>query len=254
MKKLFLLTIISIFALSLAVQAQIDDSNYYSRNLDNYARDLKRYSVDLVDATERDLRRGRRNNSRAEVQNAFRARQLDASAGLLQQMISDNRPADELRYATSAISDLLRGAPNYGLGGNLWRSAANSLNDINRELGGGNFGGGRDNDRDRDRGRDRNSSGSVVWRGVVDNRIQLEISGRRITQRTTAGKTYPNGTYNFTSSLPRGNVNIDVDKKDGRGKVRVLQRPDRSNNYTAVIEIEDDDGGADNYQLEIFWN
>lgn len=252
MKKILLLTMVSIFALSLSIQAQIDDSNYYSRNLDNYARELKRYSVDLVDATERDLQRGRRNNSRAEVKNAFRARQFDASAALLQQMISANRPADELRYAASEISDILRGAPSYGAGGNLWRSAANSLNNINREL--GNNRGGRDRD-DRDRGgRDRNSRGSVIWRGVVDNRIQLAIRGNRITQRTIAGKTYARGTSSFTSSLPRNDVNIDVDKKNGRGKVRVLQSPNRSNRYTAIIEIEDDDGGADNYQLEISWN
>lgn len=242
---------VSIFVFGLSAQAQIDDSNYYSRNLDNYARDLKRYSVNLVDAAERDLRRGRRNNSRAEIQNAFRARQLDASAGLLQQMIKDNRPADELRYATSEISDLLRGAPRYGSGGNLWRSAANSLDDINRELG-SNRGGGRDNGGDSGRG--RNSSGSVIWRGTVDNKIQLSIRGNRLSSYTVAGKTYTSNNYSFTSPLPRRDVRVEVDKKDGRGKVRVFQQPNRSNNYTAVIQIEDDDGGADNYQLEIFWN
>ena len=252
MKKLVLLTIVSIFVFGLSVQAQ--NAEYYSRNLGDSARDLKRYSVDLVDSTERNLRRGR-NNNRAEIQNAFRARQLDASAGLLQQMISDNRPADELREATSIVSEILRGAPTYGTTGNLWRSAATSLDNLNREL--GNSGGGRGRGRGDGNGRGGrggNSTGSVVWSGYVDNKIQISIRGNQLSSYTVAGKTYASNNYRFSSSLPRQDVSISVDKKDGRGDVRVVQQPSRSNNYTAVVEIEDKDGGADNYQLEIYWN
>jgi hypothetical protein len=33
----------------------------------------------------------------------------------------------------------------------------------------------------------------------------------------------------------------------------VIQRPSANNNYTAVIEIDDKDGGADMYDIEIAW-
>ena len=251
MKKFILLTIVSIFVFGLSVQAQ--NAEYYSRNLGDSASNLKRSAVDLVDSTERDLRRGRSNN-RTEIQNAFRARQLDASAGLLQQMINDNRPADELREATSIVSGILRGAPTYGTTGNLWRSAATSLDNLNRELGNNNGrGGGRDNGNGRG-GRGGNSNGSVVWSGYVDNKIQISIRGNQLSSYTVAGKTYASNNFRFSSSLPSQDVTVRVDKKDGRGDVRIFQQPSRSNNYTAVIEIEDGDGGADNYQLEIYWD
>lgn len=256
MKKFILLTVVSIFLFGMSVQAQTPE--YYSRSLDNYARDLKRYSVDLVDTTERELKRGRRNN-RNEIQNAFRARQLDASAGLLQQMISGNRPAEELRDAASIVSELLRGAPTYGTTGNLWRSASASLDDLNRELGStGRFGGGDGGvfggDSDGFGGGSGNRNGSVVWNGSVDNKIQLTIRGDRLTSYTIAGRTYPSNNFRFTSPLPRRDVTIRVDKKDGRGDVRIYQQPSRANNYTAILEIEDKDGGADNYRLEVYWD
>jgi hypothetical protein len=33
----------------------------------------------------------------------------------------------------------------------------------------------------------------------------------------------------------------------------VLQQPSRENDYTAVIQVFDPDGGADNYDLEVSW-
>ena len=96
-------------------------------------------------------------------------------------------------------------------------------------------------------------SGRVFWRGMVDDRVQLSIRNNRINTLTVSGSQYPDGTYNFTSPLPRRNVSVDVTKKKGRGDVRVLQQPARSNDFTTIIEISDTDGGAKEYQLEIYW-
>ena len=46
---------------------------------------------------------------------------------------------------------------------------------------------------------------------------------------------------------------VEVDKKEGRGDVNVIQQPSRQNNWTAIIEIRDKDSGARNHNLEIFW-
>lgn len=236
MKKVFFLTLIfTIYILS--VQAQI-------RRLDNLANQLKRQAVDLADSTSQDLKRGFSNN-RSEIETAFLAQQLDASAGLFQQLVRDNRSASELRDAASILTDLVRRAPNFGTNSNLWQNAQNSVKDINRELGGNNNG---------DSGDSGNQpTGRAFWRGRVDKEVRLIIKGRNIETQLISGNPNPAGTFSFADPLPTRNVKVEVNKKEGRGKVRVLQQPSRNNDFTAIVQIYDEGGGARDYQLEIFW-
>lgn len=93
------------------------------------------------------------------------------------------------------------------------------------------------------------------WTGTVDQDVQIVIRGRRATVRTLRGQTYRDARYNFNGNS-RGNRRgkADVDKRDGRGKVRVIQQPTRRNNYTTIIRIEDPKGGADRYSFTLRWN
>ncbi len=247
MKNSILFTILFILTVSFAAQVNGQDL-YASTRLENLANQLKSNTVDLADRTSEDLRRG--SNTRSTIETAFLAHQLDASAGLFQQMIrNNNNRASDLRDAASILNDLARRAPTYGSNSNLWRNVQNSINDISNELGGtggGNGGGSGGGDNTP-------ISGRVFWRGMVDDRVQLSIRNNRINTLTVSGSQYPDGTYNFTSPLPRRNVSVDVTKKKGRGDVRVLQQPARSNDFTTIIEISDTDGGAKEYQLEIYW-
>lgn len=98
------------------------------------------------------------------------------------------------------------------------------------------------------------TSGKVFWRGEVDNKVQLTIRNLSLEQRTVEGSPKPDGNFSFTAALPQVPVKVDVNRKEGRSKaITVLQQPSSENNYTAIIEIYDDDGGADDYLLEIFW-
>lgn len=251
MKKTILFVLFTILAAGFSLQAQ-DIERYSSSRLDNLSNQLKRQTVDLVDRTDNDLRRGN-SNSRRDIEAAFLARQLDSSAGLFDELVRDRRNAAELRDAASILSDLTRRAPNFGSNNTLWRDVQNSINDINRELGrntGGGGGGGNNND---DGNNDGGRSGRAFWRGMVDDVVQLEIRGRSIDARAISGRAYNNGTFSFTSALPTRNVSVGVDKKKGRGNVEVIQQPNRSNDYTTIIEIRDRDGGAREYQLEIYW-
>lgn len=122
-----------------------------------------------------------------------------------------------------------------------------------------NVGGyGRDrNDRDRDQfGRDRNSggAGSLVWRGRVDDVTALEIRDRTVNDRVISGRPAEGVRADFTSALPNREVTVSVEKRRGRGDVRVVEQPTRRNNYTAVIQIRDSSGGADEYEIEVRWN
>ena len=249
MKKSVLSVLLSLFAFSFAAHAQRQQTpDYRSSNLDNLSVQLKRQTVDLADRAAGDLRNGR-SNSRSDLEAAFLAHQLDASAGLFQQMVRDNRSAQELRDAASILSDLARRAPGGGSNSYLWRNAQGSINDISRELGGYNGGGNNDGG-----GFGQPAiTGSATWRGTVDNEAQLVIRGNSIETRIISGNPTYDASFNFTSALPERNKTVEVVKRKGRGTVRVIQQPRRDNNYTAVVQIIDEGGGARLYELEISW-
>jgi hypothetical protein len=124
-----------------------------------------------------------------------------------------------------------------------------------------NYGGNdrsRDRDRDRyDRDRDSGQSGGtgvLTWRGRVDDVIMLEIRDRSVRDRVVSGRQAESVRFDFSASLPSREVSVLVDKRRGRGEVRVVEQPSRRNNYTAVIQIRDSSGGADDYEIEVRWN
>ena len=108
-------------------------------------------------------------------------------------------------------------------------------------------------DWDTRRGDDNPSEARMSWSGSVDAVVTVSIRGRTATARTVSGQTVSNVRYNFYYALPNRNVTVEVDKREGRGEVRVIQQPNRQNNYTAVIEIRDPRGGRDDYEFELNW-
>ncbi|MER3429571.1 MAG: hypothetical protein C4325_09115 [Blastocatellia bacterium] len=98
------------------------------------------------------------------------------------------------------------------------------------------------------------SNGKAFWRGTVDDRVHLYIRRDRIETRTISGRPYPDAVFSFTSPLPERRVTVSFVKQKGRSKkIAVIQQPDPNNDYTAIIEIYDDAGGAREYLLEIVW-
>ena len=97
-------------------------------------------------------------------------------------------------------------------------------------------------------------SGKVFWRGSVDNKVHLMIKGDTLEQKTVEGAEKPTGTFSFTAPLPEQAVTVQVLRKEGRSKkIKVIQQPTADNDFTAIVEIHDDGGGARDYVLEIFW-
>jgi hypothetical protein len=102
-------------------------------------------------------------------------------------------------------------------------------------------------------GSGRNSSGTATWSGRVDNVVQLTLQGNnlRAQDMTNSGMTTTN--QNVNGYLPRRPVTVTANKFGGRGNVRVIQQPNRNNGFTAIVEISDPKGGADNYRVDINW-
>jgi hypothetical protein len=253
MKKVILFTLLAILALSLSVSAQ--EERYASSRLNNLSNQLKRQTVDLADRTSESIRRGY--SSRSDIEAAFNATQMDASAGLFQQMVSDNSSASQLRDAASILSDIARRSPSYGSNSSYWRDIQRSVDDINREIGGntngGGWGNGNGNGNGNNGGNVNNALGKARWSGTVDKEVHLILRNNNIQTDIFDGQDYGAGTYNFTSALPNSNVQVYVNKKKGRGGVTVIQQPDRNNNFTTIIKVLDEGSGAKEYDVEIYW-
>ena len=95
--------------------------------------------------------------------------------------------------------------------------------------------------------------GLMNWRGSVDDFVRISVIGRQSFVTTTSGQAASGVRYNFVEALPRTPLNVTVEKREGRGDIRVIQQPSRQNNFTAVIEIADRSGGRDTSEFDLFW-
>ena len=243
MRKIFFSTLIALSLLAISIQAQ---------RLQTLSDQLERNTSDLAERSYNDFTRNR-NNTRSDVDTLLIAQQLNASANIFSRMVQDRRPNSELRDITNALSDLARRAPYSSSNNYYWRDTQKTIDDISREVGSGGGWNGGNNGGNNNGNNNDNVIGNVNWRGTVDDEVQLVIRGNSVEVKTISGQTYSNATYNFTSPLPNRKVNVEVDKKKGRGKVRILQQPSRDNDFTTVIQILDKDGGSKDYELEIYW-
>jgi hypothetical protein len=97
-------------------------------------------------------------------------------------------------------------------------------------------------------------NGSMEWRGTVDDVIQIRIRNRNAQTRHISGREYFDADFNFDGRAPRQNANLRVEKRDGRGRVFIVQQPNRRNNFTTLIQIVDSKGGADRYRFTLYWD
>lgn len=243
MRTLTLLMVILATTLSVAAQYDQNFGQGYNR-LTNSSENLRRTASELSNRATMDLLRGY-NKPRQDIEHAFLARQLEASANLFAEMVSSRRNINELRDAASVINQMMSRMPGASPYYNLWMNVRYALNDVDRDLNMGP-GGGPPVDT-------RPIIGTMNWRGNVDDRIWISLSGRNFSVRTLSGQSLGNGSGRFTSPLPNRNVEVGVIKKRGRGEVKVVQQPSRFNNWEAIIEIYDSGSGARDYEIDIVW-
>jgi len=95
--------------------------------------------------------------------------------------------------------------------------------------------------------------GSLVWRGRVDDKVDLYIRDRSVRAMVVSGRRVENQRYDFDGRLPRRTEYVRLEKIRGRGAAYVRQQPRSSNNYTAIVRIYDPLGGAAPYRLRMKW-
>ena len=108
-------------------------------------------------------------------------------------------------------------------------------------------------DNDPNRYDDANN-GLFEFRGRVDGTVRVRIRGDRVLAESTAGRPLELERFSFTQPLPSSRVgDMGVEKKDGRGKVVLLERPWEGNHFMAVVEVSDPKGGDDRYHFRLSW-
>ena len=94
----------------------------------------------------------------------------------------------------------------------------------------------------------------LVWSGRVDGTVRVAVDDGRATTQVLNGGPVTGERANFLRSFPRRSAeNIELKKVRGRGRVEVVEYPSARNGYRLVFEINDRDGGAGEYEVEVGW-
>lgn len=105
----------------------------------------------------------------------------------------------------------------------------------------------------RGRFEERAFSGVFRWKGRVDIAVTIEIQGRSSHYQDEGGRPTVQEVAHFTAPLPQREVPLSLHKLRGRGDLTLVQQPESSNGYTAIVRIEDPKGGSDTYEFELGW-
>lgn len=97
--------------------------------------------------------------------------------------------------------------------------------------------------------------GQCDLRFRVDNEVRLTIRGDRVVIRALAGQESRDEGSECNFPLPVGTINnFRWEKRDGRGRIDLLEEPSSRSGNSAVFNIRDSDGGADRYHIRINWD
>lgn len=95
---------------------------------------------------------------------------------------------------------------------------------------------------------------SFWWRGRVDGSDYLIVQGRSVRVKHLDKLPIQNQDYKFSSGLPSQETRVSLNVIRARGRVELVEEPNRRNDYTAIILIDDGDrGGTFDYELELTW-
>ncbi len=98
------------------------------------------------------------------------------------------------------------------------------------------------------------NDGSVRWSGSVDDEVEIRIQGRNVETRRLSGNVVRDVRANLNGrALPRRDLQVSVRQRQGRGTVTVVQQPGQYNGYTAVIRVNDRQGGYGHYDFDVNW-
>ncbi|HEU5132722.1 MAG TPA: hypothetical protein VFT26_11485 [Pyrinomonadaceae bacterium] len=235
-----LLVVVAVLLLASPAFSQFVPQNRLTDLADRLSRDAQ----DFADSSYSNFT----NNPRAlrnDIEAVMTAHQFAGASRIFYRMVVDRRRNQDLRDAFDMLQNLARSVERNNVQRTNWYNIQRLLTDISRDLGGGGGGGNYPDTGNR--------SGTMTWRGRVDDDIRIRIRGGSADVETIGGTPYYDAQTNFTNSLPNRRVTVTLTAKRGRGEVFIEQQPTRENDFTAVVRIRDTRGGASEYAFTIEW-
>jgi hypothetical protein len=100
----------------------------------------------------------------------------------------------------------------------------------------------------------RSSEGLFEIHARVDGEAFIYVRGSETTHLIVSGGPVSIERSVYSQPIPEAAFGrFDFEKVDGRGSAELYEAPLLSNDYTAIIRVNDDDGGADTYHLRLNW-
>lgn len=96
------------------------------------------------------------------------------------------------------------------------------------------------------------SEGYVEIEAEVDGSAVFHVFEQTVTPEVLAGQAIKGQKAQFTSAIPPG-ATLRVEKKSGRGTVKIAEQPSDANGQTLKIRVDDPNRGADRYVFRVSW-
>lgn len=93
----------------------------------------------------------------------------------------------------------------------------------------------------------------IEVKAQVDGMIDIFIRGDQVRYDVINGQTPSYMDVVASVVLPRRELECQIDKRDGRSEIMIIDQPSRFNNFTLHLQINDRAGGADRYEARITW-
>ena len=110
-----------------------------------------------------------------------------------------------------------------------------------------------DAERDRAENREMSRGGRLTWKGRVDDEVIVSCRQSACESNATSGAPVLRESCRFSQPLPDAEVEVNLEKTDGRGSIRLIEPPLEKNGYTARVLIRDPESGASDYSFTLRW-
>jgi hypothetical protein len=97
------------------------------------------------------------------------------------------------------------------------------------------------------------TEGWVEVDAVVDASVVFHLWERDVTPEVLAGAPVKDQKVNASGPIPTGGVKWSVEKKTGRGTVKIVEEPSEANGHTLKVRVDDTKGGAARHVFRVSW-
>jgi hypothetical protein len=97
------------------------------------------------------------------------------------------------------------------------------------------------------------AEGTCELEARVDGAVVVTIRGDQAEFQEVSGQATQDTSFRCTAPLPGAPVTVQVEKRQGRGSVRLSEIPAPANGFAARLLVDDSRGGSDRYRITIRW-